>query len=566
MSDDFTALAKFWHYNPVRVVATTGFLFVTVFFEPLAISFMLALLSVILDMSDEPNGLISELVFWLQSKFSTTDLLVLFCGVFALKFASLQLAFWYASRTVAGYSHYLRNNFFSRVLGSSYQSLQACSEARLMSTVGVDSLQAGNSITAALRCLVDLVSLTLYALILMAMAWRAFTVCVVVIAVMFTVTKFIARSTVKAAEDSLAKAHSISEFMKNILGGFRGIRVYGLAPDALRSFKELSVAIFGPHSFNVAVGQYLRNANEVVQVGGLIAVLVTYWVAFGYDGIEILGALALFQRVGASAAQLSGDFNKFQALAPYLRNFDHCFGLKPVLDEKDGSSSLPPDPGFSDLTLESVTFRHSSGRGLKDCSFGASLGEVVLIRGPSGAGKSTLIDCLLGLLDYQDGAVCLGGKVLSPAQLRANCRNVALVEQFPYFGGGHIFKMLLETSEEKRAVFVSCLNCFGLEAIANEIGRMGLHVLCKVDADFSGGERQRIAISLAIAASVDRRFIIFDEPTAALDPANATIFRSLVSRWKKDKIILIVSHDREMVACVDQVVDLEVGDIKQCGT
>ena len=558
MNDYFSEVSRFWRYNPLRLILTTFFLFLTVVFEPLAISFMLALLSIILDIRNSSDGMISEMVLSLQSSFSTIELLVLFCIVFVAKFIFLQTAFWYASRSVAGYAHHLRTSYFCRVLSSSYQSIVGANEAKMMSIVGVDSLQAGNSITAALRCFVDSVSLAVYVVILMIIDWRAFLVSTFVVSMMFVLTKFIARTTVKAAASSLEKAHGISKLMKNVLRGFRSIKVYSLGPVTALSLKKLSSSLFVPHAYSVAVGQYLRNANEVVQILGLVAVLVTYWIVFGYDGVEILGALALFQRVGASTAQLSGDLNKFQSLVPYLRNFKDAEELKPENFEENTVHEVLQPVEFRSLTLKSVGFIHESGRGLERCSLSISEGYACLIRGASGSGKSTLIDCILGLLDYQKGSIYIDDQRVSPSDLRLNRRNMALVDQFPYFGGGHIFKMLLEESLEKRSVFINCLEFFGLENLVERIRRNGLETLDRADDTFSGGERQRVAIALAVALATDRKLIIFDEPTAALDSVNSALFRQLVMELKRNKIVLIVSHDQEMVECVDQIIDLGI--------
>ena len=60
------------------------------------------------------------------------------------------------------------------------------------------------------------------------------------------------------------------------------------------------------------------------------------------------------------------------------------------------------------------------------------------------------------------------------------------------------------------------------------------------------------------ALATDRKLIIFDEPTAALDSVNSALFRQLVMELKRNKIVLIVSHDQEMVECVDQIIDLGI--------
>ena len=323
--------------------------------------------------------------------------------------------------------------------------------------------------------------------------------------------------------------------------------------------KKLSSSMFPSHSFSVAVGQYLRNANEAVQILGLVSVLVVYWMFFGYEGVEILGALALFQRVGASAAQLSGDLNKFQSLVPYLRNFeiDLPFSVMPT-EGGARNLSIKVESKVKVIEVRQVRFLHRSGRGLEGCCFQMAVGQVTLIKGASGSGKSTLIDCLLGLLDFQSGSIHFDSQRMLPDDLRQYRRYMAMVDQFPYFGGGHFFSMLLSDSPCKVKVFVSTLRAFGMVGLADSVLQDGLGALKNADTDMSGGEKQRLAIALALAvATDDRKLIIFDEPTAALDSENAAVFRKLITEVKDEMIVLIVSHDPVMIDWADNVVDLQ---------
>ena len=323
MREFSSEIRKFWKYSPQRLLLTALFLLITVIFEPIAVSFILAFLSVIFDFSNTPGSWVSELIFYLKARFSTWELLGFFCLTFLLKFFIMQLAFWYAAQSVAGYAHHLRVGFFTRVVNCTYRSLVAVPESKIMSTVGVDSLHAGTSITASLRCFVDVLSLLIYTSILVLLDWRAFALSLLVMSMIFVTTKIIGRSTVRASEKSLSGAHQLSEFMKNVIRGYRSLAVYGLQLDSRGLFKSLSASLCEPHQYNVAVGQYLRNVNEALQIVGLASILVIYWAAFGYTGVDILGALAIFRGLELLPRNCLATSNKFQSLVPYLRNFGH---------------------------------------------------------------------------------------------------------------------------------------------------------------------------------------------------------------------------------------------------
>lgn len=178
------------------------------------------------------------------------------------------------------------------------------------------------------------------------------------------------------------------------------------------------------------------------------------------------------------------------------------------------------------LTVSHLSKSYGHHQVLKDISFEVDRGEVVAIIGPSGCGKSTLLRCLTWLEQPEEGEIRVGGApfgaVVSGGKRKVQPRRfidrtrpkIGMVfQQFHLWS--HLTALeniaraqmvvLKRAPKEARSRAMDLLNALGLKANAEKLPSM-----------LSGGQRQRVAIARAMA--MDPELLLFDEPTAALDP------------------------------------------------
>lgn len=210
-----------------------------------------------------------------------------------------------------------------------------------------------------------------------------------------------------------------------------------------------------------------------------------------------------------------------------------------------------------DLRVESERGRTLLEIGALDISAGSRVG----IRGPSGAGKSTLLYALAGLLPLAAGSVSWGETRLSSlgrsqrARFRRNeigliFQDFLLFEELPALDNAALAAAYCDKARRGHIVAgaVSMLTHLGL----------GDHRARTVDT-FSGGERQRVAVSRALAG--DPAIILADEPTASLDRKAADgLIEDLVSLAEtRGKTLIAVSHDAALHARMERVIDIADG-------
>lgn len=188
-------------------------------------------------------------------------------------------------------------------------------------------------------------------------------------------------------------------------------------------------------------------------------------------------------------------------------------------------------------------------------------GSRIGIRGPSGAGKSTLLYVLAGLVPLKSGTVTWGGDMISACNAAERARfrresvgmifqDFLLFEELPALGNAALAGAYAGKAERGRIAQ-------GAAAMLTHLG-LDDHKGRAVDT-FSGGERQRVAVSRALAA--DPPIILADEPTASLDRDSADrLIEDLAAlAEERGKTLIAVSHDAALHERMDRVIDIVDG-------
>ena len=210
-------------------------------------------------------------------------------------------------------------------------------------------------------------------------------------------------------------------------------------------------------------------------------------------------------------------------------------------------------------------FRHDA---VKNMNFTVEKGEFLGIIGHTGSGKSTLMQHLNGLLKPTGGDVLLNGESVwkDKQTTRAARFKVGLVFQYPEY-------QLFEDTVYKDIAFGPKNMGCSEEEIRRRVLRaadfVGLpqEALEKSPFDLSGGQKRRVAIAGVIA--MEPEVVIFDEPTAGLDPAGCEAILENIRRYRRESgaTVLMVSHSMDDVALLaDRLLVLNEGAVEMLGT
>jgi putative ABC transport system ATP-binding protein len=220
---------------------------------------------------------------------------------------------------------------------------------------------------------------------------------------------------------------------------------------------------------------------------------------------------------------------------------------------------------MSVLELQHVSRVYGQGaaevHALDDISLSVDAGAMVAVMGPSGSGKSTLLTIAGSLEEPSEGEVCIDGASLktmsrnAKAQLRR--RMIGFVFQdfnlLPGLTAAENVALPLELdglpARRARAQGLKALDELGLGQRAGNF-----------PDQLSGGERQRVAIARAVVGN--RRLLLADEPSGALDSANGeAVMRLIHAACKRGVAAVVVTHDAQLASWADRVVFLRDGRV-----
>ncbi|GAB2857057.1 ABC transporter ATP-binding protein [Pseudoduganella ginsengisoli] len=216
------------------------------------------------------------------------------------------------------------------------------------------------------------------------------------------------------------------------------------------------------------------------------------------------------------------------------------------------------------LHVQDLSKRYTRGAeaftALDKVSFTIQPGELVALTGPSGSGKSTLLNIIAGYDQADDGSVVVNGFDVTrakPADMDVlRTRTVGFIfQQF------HLVPGLNALENVELSLLNAGLSKAERRARAAEaLRRMGLaEHSARRPALLSGGQQQRVAVARALAAKPS--VVLADEPTAALDRANAeSLMDQLAALARENGMAALVStHDQRCLDRVDRVIRLENG-------
>jgi putative ABC transport system ATP-binding protein len=217
------------------------------------------------------------------------------------------------------------------------------------------------------------------------------------------------------------------------------------------------------------------------------------------------------------------------------------------------------------LELRNVWKTYGSGpnevEALRAIDLSVDGGELVAVMGPSGSGKSTLLTIAGSLEEPTSGEVLVDGFPLSGLsrndRARLRRRSIGYVFQdfnlLPGLTAAENVGLPLELDGVRlkgaRKQAVAVLEELGLADRAH-----------RYPDDLAGGERQRVAIARAIVG--DRRLLLADEPTGALDSVNGeAVMRLLRTATKRGVAAVLVTHDAQLASWANRIVFLRDGRI-----
>ena len=300
---------------------------------------------------------------------------------------------------------------------------------------------------------------------------------------------------------------------------------------------------------SVSVDYLFTNLNQVV-------IILAYLCIIGIGGYKVTsGALSigLFSVINTYFNMMISSVSYFVGIAGSYQDTKISFQrIQKILQTPDeDKGNLLPESIYQ-VEVKDFSLQYGSHIILSHCNVTFRVGCIYGLRGQNGTGKTTLLNAIVGLFSGEvSGSIHYNGIEINQLDMPTLRRQkVSYIEQNPVMLNMSVRDYLqfgIEQNQtvsenQKRLLKVWDIGCL-LDKEMNENG-----------SNFSGGEKQKLALVRAL--SKESSLILLDEPTSALDKSSTAKLIDLLQTMKSHAIVIVVSHDWDMLEHCDEVIDL----------
>ena len=475
-------------------------------------------------------------------------------------YASSQTSFFASSEV----KKVLRQKMYKKLtrMGASYSEKVSTSEVLQVFVEGVDQLELYFGKYLPQFFFAMLAPITLFA-VLVFVSWKASVVlliCVPLIPLSIVAVQ-------KIAKRLLSKYWGVytnlgDTFLENIQG-LTTLKVYQADErknvemnEKAEEFRRITMKVLTMQLNSVSVMDIVAYAGSAVGVVIAIIQVKNGTITLPQAFLIIMLAADFFLPL-----RLLGSF--FHVAMNGMAASDKLFKLLDTKEDEHGTEI--PENLDGDIEIKDLSFSYDNEKTvLNDISATFKKHELISIVGESGCGKSTLASLLCGTTKGYSGSITIGGVEIKDIDEKTLMNNITAVNFNSYIFAGTVRENMLiadkSASDEKMIEALKMVNLWsflseqdGLDTKLNQQG-----------SNFSGGQRQRLAIARALLHNTP--IYVFDEVTSNIDAESENDIMAVIHNMAKIKTVILISHRLENVVGSDKILLLDKGKIEESGT
>ena len=499
-------------------------------------------------------------------------------GLSLLAFLSSVIVGFFASRVAASYTTHLRSDIFNRVLDYSQTEIKRFSIPSLLTRTTNDITQIQMLFTMGLQVVTRGPIMAIWAIgkiLGKSEYWLwAVVVAVIVNVLMTTVLMTLAFPKQSVIQKLTDKLNSIT---RESLTGIRVVRAYNAEDYQDKKFEAANDEVT---RLNLFVNRLMAIMNPIMMAISSGLSLAIYWIgAYIINDASLTERLPLFSDMVvfmSYAMQVVMGFLLMGALFIVLpRTLVSAGRINQVLD-LHSTIENPSQPQTADSSIQGqveyrdVTFRYSknSEAVVEHVSFKAEAGQTIAFIGSTGSGKSTLVNLLPRFYDVSEGEILVDGVNVQNYDLEDLRNKVGYIPQKAVLFSGDVkgnldFGKSQETPLSETAMWQALELAQSKNFIEDKEAGLESEV-AQGGTNFSGGQRQRLAIARALARKPE--ILIFDDSFSALDYKTDRILRQVLAEKTQSMTKLIVAQRISTIMDADLILVLDQGKVVGQGT
>lgn len=458
----------------------------------------------------------------------------------------------------------LREKIYEKLLclGASYREHVSTSEVVQMSTEGVEQLEIyfGKYLPQLFYSILAPVTLFIILSFINLKASAVLLICVPLIPISIVAVQ-------KLAKKLLNKYWGLyttlgDSFLEN-LQGMTTLKIYQAdemkaveMDEEAQNFRKITMKVLTMQLNSTSV-------MDIIAYGGAAVGMITAIHQYIAGNIAIGGALIILLLASEFfiPLRLLGSF--FHIAMNGMAASDKIFGLLDLEEGESGESKFPQ--GELEISLDDVHFAYEKDREiLKGITMNSPANSFISFVGESGCGKSTLAGILTARNRGYTGSVKIGGVDISDIMENELMSHMTKITHNSYLFAGTVKENLrMAKPDASKEEMEEVLEKVNLLAFLKE--QDGLQtVLSERGENFSGGQRQRLALARALL--FDTPIYIFDEATSNIDMESEEMIMNVIRELSKTKMILFISHRLSNVVDSDCIYMMKDGIVAEEGT
>ena len=375
------------------------------------------------------------------------------------------------------------------------------------------------------------------------------------------VMKYFAKKQKQIMDEFIKKNQKYAKWFGDTVGGVREVKLFNILDRKHEEFDQNQKDIIEKQKQMNMLGQW-NTITDSLMVQFLSTLLYILGANLVFDLQLSVGSVFAFITYSSYVTgPISAILNIGYLLSWIIPSTKRYYAFMDLEEETDNgeTAALCPD----DLKLQQVSFAYEKEKYvLKDVDILFAKGSKTAIIGRNGSGKTTIINLLTRMYEPTSGKIMLGTEDISELPLPEYRNMVSVVSQQIYLFNDTIRNNICLYKRVDDVIVEEACKDSGLEDFIKEVSLD--YVVGQNGAMLSGGQKQKIALARALIH--DKPIVIFDEATSNTDAYSEQQINGLLDTKLKEKTVIVITHKKEILNKVDQIVVLKEGVVIDNGT
>ena len=456
---------------------------------------------------------------------------------------------------------YLYTKVFRKLLYCKMSYFLKNNTAEIINKISTDIRSVSVLVDSSMLTLISYVFQIISGVIgLIVINWKLALLVLGTVPLKYLTIRYFSKEREETTKEWIQEGADFSAWLDDAINGVREIKLWNRYKQEVKEIRNRQNRVLKAEKKNVFIDAFNNSGDSLVQwivtstLYGLGGVLIC-------DGNLTIGGLTAFITYsGYVTGPISLVMNIKIILAQVKPSLERLQTFLKMETERYTGTKRPISEFSSEICFQGVSFTYEKNLILKNVNLKIGKGEKIAIIGENGSGKTTLIHLILQLLQPIEGQITLDGRDIRQYSLDEYRDLFAVVNQeIRLFRDTLKANMTMGRQVDGEDIDRICKE-FDMQEFVDKQPQKYETLVEKNGGNFSGGERQKIAILRAIMKNAP--IIILDEATANIDREYSRLIQEKILRDDSEKTVICITHKMENLQGMDRIYQIKNGKLE----